>query len=149
MDKSTNSKKVDYVLLLIVGLFILSIVSFVVVLTKLQTGNQDSNGNYIGDQIAPLSDPFSIPIVDDAKLVSATESSSVFEVSGTVLEIMAKYQLTLIDTTTWQIVEPSIEPAALNYQEIVINKGEDNSSNIRLSVETIDETKVRVTATLV
>jgi hypothetical protein len=149
MDNSTNSKKVDYVLLVIVGLFILSIVSFVVVLTKLQTGNQDSNGNYIGDQIAPLSDPFSIPIVDDAKLVSATETSSVFEVSGTVLEIMAKYQLTLIDTGTWQIVEPSIEPAALNYQEIVINRGEEGSSNIRLSVETIDETKVRVTATLV
>jgi hypothetical protein len=145
MEESVNKKKVDYVLILIVGLFILSIISFVAVVGKLASVQKDAAGNYVdSDQDLVLSDPFSIPLVQTARLVSSNDTTVVFEVDGTVQEVMARYQLKLIDNGSWQIVEASIEPSALDYQEIIIRNGDETNPNLLLSVETLDETKVRV-----
>jgi hypothetical protein len=148
MEEPTKQKKVDYVLILIVGLFILSLISFVAVVGKLATSQKDAAGNYVepGEDIV-LNDPFSIPTVQTSKLVSANDTTAVFEVDGTVQEVMARYQLRLIDAGQWLIVEPSIEPSAINYQEIVIRNGDETNPNLLLSVETLNETKVRVKVT--
>ncbi len=143
MDESTNSKSFSLQQILVFGMFVTSLIIFIIVLIMFGQSNQAPNDSQAGN-ITEISDPFELPAIDETTIVASTENSVEFEVEGDVIEVMAEYLLAFSDQSEWTVVEPSQVPEALDYQEIVVQKGE--GKQILLSVESLTEFSVRVIA---